>query len=176
MQGRIEALEKSRSGSVTSAHTAIEGTGDTSNAADSSGPGGSALVQSGLIQHATTGSRLVCLREGEVPGLSPTAGMLFGGSTQAFAASAPKVRAFSSGGTGSIPASKSLQGSRASQNGVPSSQVKHGLLSPVLSGSSLVATFGQGDMSGSAAAVGSLQCHRTAGRAYEEYVNCSRNQ
>ena len=156
LRDRVGALEKSRSCSVTSAHTAIEGTGDTSNAADSSGPGGSALVQSSLTQHATAGGRFVGLGEGEVPGLSPAAGVLFGGSSQAIAASAPKVRAFSSGGKGSVPASKSLQGSRASQNGVPSGKVQHALLSPALSASSLVATFGQGDMSGSAAVVGSL--------------------
>ena len=83
---------------MTSARTALEGIGDTDNAADSSGPSGSALVQSGFIQHATAGGRLVGLREGEVPGLSPTAGVLFGGSSQVVAASASKVRAFSVGG------------------------------------------------------------------------------
>ena len=122
----------------------------------SSGSGGSALVQSGLTQHATAAGRLVGLREGEVAGLSPTAGGLLGGSSQVLAASAPNVRAFGVGGKGSILAPKRLQESRASQNGVPSSQVKHGLLSPVLSGSSLVRTFGQEDMTGNAADVGSL--------------------
>ena len=102
LQDRVGALDKSRSGSVTSAHTAIEGTGDTSNAADSSGPGGSALVQSSLKHHATAGGRFVGLREGEAPGLAPAAGVLFGGSSQAIAASAPKVTAFSSGGKGSV--------------------------------------------------------------------------
>ena len=133
LQERAGALEKSRSGSVTSAHTAIEGTGDTGNAADSSGPGGSALVQSGLTQHATAGGRLVGLREGEAPGLSPAAGVLFGRSSQAIASSTPKVRAFSSDGKGSIPASKSLQGSRASQNGVPSSRSPQSRIVRVLS-------------------------------------------
>ena len=85
LHDRVGALEKSRSGSVTS----VEGTGDT---ADSSGPGGSALVQSGLIQHVTAGGRLVGLREGDAPGLSPAAGALFGSSSQAIATSAPQVR------------------------------------------------------------------------------------
>ena len=79
-------------------------------------------------------------------GLSPAAGVLFGSSSQAIATNASKARAFSSGGKGSIPAPRNLQGSRAS---------KHGLLSPVLSGPPLVATFGQEGMSGSAAVAGS---------------------
>ena len=86
-------------------------------------------------------------------GLSPAAGVLFGSSSQAIATNASKARAFSSGGKGSIPAPKSLQGSRASQNSVPTSQSKHGLLSPVLFGPPFVATFGQEGMSGSAAVI-----------------------
>ena len=140
---------------ATSVHTALVGTGDTGTTADSSGPGRSALVQSRFLQHATAGGRLVGLREGEGLGLSPTAGVLFGGGSPLSEANAHKVRAFSVGSKGSILASKSLQDSRASQNGVPSRQVKHGLLGPVPSGSSVTAMFGQRDTSGSAAVVGS---------------------
>ena len=106
LQERVVSLEKSRSGSAISAHTALEGTGDAVNAADSSRPGGSALVQSVLGPQVPTGGQLARLREGHIPGLvSPTAGVLFSGSSQLVANDKPQFGTSRVGGisNGSIP-------------------------------------------------------------------------
>ena len=78
LHARIVHLEKSRSGSVISAHTAIEGSGDAGIAANSSRPGGSTLAQSVVKPHALTGGQQVGAGEiGAVSALSSAAGVLF---------------------------------------------------------------------------------------------------
>ena len=110
LHARIVHLEKFRSGSVISAHTAIEGSGDAGIAANSSRPGGSTLAQSVVKPHALTGGQQVGAGEiGAVSALSSAAGVLFGGSSQLAAVSKPQFGISSVGGKGSIPAPKSLQ-------------------------------------------------------------------
>ena len=75
LQERVVHLEKSRSGSVISAHTAIEGIGDARIAANSSRPGGSTLAQSVVRPHVLTGGQLAGLGEiGAVSTVPSTAG------------------------------------------------------------------------------------------------------
>ena len=133
--------------------TALEGTGDTVNAADSSRPGGSALVQSVLGPQVPTGGQLVGLREGRMPGfVSPAAGVLFSGSSQLVVNDKPQFGTSTVGGNGSIPAPKSLQDPGVSRSGIPKSgHVQHGFLGPVLSGSALAVGSGQVDVRESAA-------------------------
>ena len=91
LQESVVRLEKSRSGSVISAHIAIEGTGDVGIAAHSSRPGGSTLAQSVVRPHALTGGQHEGLGEiGAASTISSTAGVLFGGSSQLVAASKPQ--------------------------------------------------------------------------------------
>ena len=87
LQERVASLKKSRPASVISAHTALEGVDDAANAADSSRPGGSALVQSVLGPQAQTGGHAVGGAEGQRPSfVSPAAGVLFIGSSPAVVA------------------------------------------------------------------------------------------
>ena len=99
---------------------------DTGNAADSSRPGGSVLSQQVLGLQAQTGGHAVGSVEGQRPSFdSPSAGVLFGGSSHAVVpVGTPLLETARVGGNVPKFAPKS-RGSRLSRNGVP----KYGLRS-----------------------------------------------